>query len=73
MNRCRPARDDDQPWRDLMQVVHAERGPEQVKAAVRELLAWRDVDAVDELSPATRSHVITLLAADSPTRQQRQG
>jgi hypothetical protein len=63
-----PHRRDDHPWRDLLRIAHAAGDQAQVRAVVADLLRWRDAEHPDELAPATRQLIHSLLphAADRP-------
>jgi hypothetical protein len=54
-------RSDDHPWRCLLRVAHAEGDHEQVREIVTDLLRWRDAEHPDELAPATRQLIRSLL------------
>ena len=57
-------RSDDHPWRDLLQIARAVGDPELVREIVAELLQWRDAEHPDELAPATRRLIRSLLAPE---------
>jgi hypothetical protein len=59
-------RSDDHPWRDLLRIAHAEGDDQQVRDIVADLLRWRDAEHPDELAPATRQLIRSLLV-DQPT------
>jgi hypothetical protein len=59
-------RSDDHPWRDLLRIAQAEGDQARVREIVAELLRWRDAEHPDELAPATRRLIRSLLV-DQPS------
>lgn len=56
-----PLRSDDHPWRDLLRIRRAEGDHERLRSVVTELLHWRDAEHPDELAPATRDLIRSVL------------
>jgi hypothetical protein len=54
-------RSDDHPWRDLLRIAQVEGDQEQVREIVADLLKWRDAEHPEELAPATRRLIRSLL------------